>query len=103
MGRQRCLPFTPEMAFAYAKATSENAAPAKGRKRKEPKDPFAEAEKKWRSGYMTFGNEMDPYYRAAFGEDGPLQDAAFAELAADVFAPMFASITAATTAGGGDA
>ncbi len=103
MGRQRCLPFTPEMAFAYAKATSENAAPAKGRKRKEPKDPFAEAEKKWRSGYMTFGNEMDPYYRAAFGEDGPLQDAAFAELAADIFAPMFASITAATTAGGGDA
>ncbi|MFU8779458.1 MAG: exodeoxyribonuclease V subunit gamma [Kiritimatiellia bacterium] len=93
-GLRQCLAFTPEMAFAYIQAEVENRLPGK-----KEKDPFEMAERQWYSGYMHFGNDQDPYYRAAFGERVPLDHPDFVPTATAIWGPVWQAIEASAKEG----
>jgi exodeoxyribonuclease V gamma subunit len=89
-GLRQALPFTPETTFAYMKTCRGNRSASKGKKAE--KDPWDAAAGKWRAGYMTHGDEQDPYYRAAFGDGGPMDDPGFAAIAEKIWGPVFDAI-----------
>ncbi|MCF7837728.1 MAG: exodeoxyribonuclease V subunit gamma [Candidatus Marinimicrobia bacterium] len=87
-GRERILPFTPEMALAYMESKSPGGDPPAAKER-----ALEQAVKQWVSNgsQPAFQGVDDPYYRAAHGEEGPLQDAGFAALAEQIMGPLLAA------------
>ncbi len=94
LGMVQCLPFTTEAAHAFV-AASRPATASKTRRTSAPKPPLDAARSTWFSDAFTFGEDSDPYYRAAFGDAGPFHDPAFAELATTVFDPILATLAQA--------
>lgn len=82
-GMRTPLPLFPESSWTFAHERLE--------KKRSPEEALAVARHAWEGSDFSRGEGEDPYYRLCFGEMDPL-DAAFRNVAEEVFGPMLAHL-----------